>query len=554
MDFKKKTSPSVIDETLWRESEKQVSVKDELEVSCALSYFEEQRDPTGKIKKKSKEDYKHLMKIYWPYYLIPLDEEDTALGIDGMGLEKLEIFKDLTITEAQIKKELGDLEDDALFEGLMNLQAIYGKLGNKEPLDGLLSTEFTKVLIEISKFSGENGYMGVPIPPLVNSNRATEIYEKVNSYDDTVSTLKQDIDSRNDLISEMLNKKKEQITKEIQDLKQDYDQKISNLTPTIEANKQKNEADRKEDINHLKEERQKEITQTMNLIKESFKPIEGKVSFLNDLWEKDKNNVLNISDADQLVTEINGSISRFKTRINEFDTELSNINQEINKISERFAQIRQKYDGEENIVNQKYNKLNQEEDAKITALENEKDSKIQARKNVQDRIEKENNRLLHLSNSFKDKLDESISMLDTYIASDVALSEPILLNIPIWYTYVIHSKGGSRHIILPPVLLPRLLPKKINDDGLGQSDIPVKIYNGVFLEKIRDMFEEFLIHDSKAKVKMEEEIGEQDYFKVKQIRNHFIDGLDMLEGRELISGKNKEQIQTNVLDVFKFSE
>ena len=78
MEFEKKFAPSIIDQPLYNEKAEIVSVNEELEISSVLSYFEVRRDPDGKIKKKSKEDYQSLMKVYWPYYLIPLEEEDSA--------------------------------------------------------------------------------------------------------------------------------------------------------------------------------------------------------------------------------------------------------------------------------------------------------------------------------------------------------------------------------------------------------------------------------------------------------------------------------------------
>ncbi len=68
MEFEKKFSPSVIDQTLYNEKAENVSVNEEVEISSVLSYFEVRRDPDGKIKKKSKEDFQFLMKVYWPYF------------------------------------------------------------------------------------------------------------------------------------------------------------------------------------------------------------------------------------------------------------------------------------------------------------------------------------------------------------------------------------------------------------------------------------------------------------------------------------------------------
>ncbi len=554
MEFEKKVSPSVIDETLWNESESQVSVKTELEVSSVLSYFEEQRDPEGKIKKKSKEEYQYLLKIYWPFYLIPLGEEETVLGIDGMALTPYQIFKNLTINDDQINNELKSLEDDALIQGLQNLQSSYQYLGDKENVNGILPPEFTKVLIESCNFSQPEGYMGISLTPTLDESLATEIFQKVNNYANTITELKNSMDKKNQMIEQVIARKNSTITEEIKTLEGEYDKKIQDLAPIIEESKKTINAEREKEINHLKEERNMEITQTMNLIKESFKPIEGKVALLNDLWGKDKNTVLNTSESDKLLTEIKESIDRFKTRIKEFDNELTNINMEIKKIAERFTQIGQKYDKEENIVNSKHDKQIQEEEAKIASLESEKASKVQARKDVMDDLEKGKDHLYQLTASFNTQLDDSLTKLKDLIATNVALSKPIKLEVPIWMVKFLHSKGNTRYVVLPPVFLPRILPKKIIDDGLSQNEIPVKIYNELFIPHLKQMFQTFLEKDTKPKRQMEEDIGEKDFLKIKQVRNAFIDGIEMLLGRQLISTKSKEIIQANVLEAFKASE
>ncbi len=554
MEFENRISPAVVDETSWKENEEQVSVKPELEVATVLSYFEEQRDPVGKIKKKSKEQYQSLLKLYWPYYLIPLSEENSAIGIDGMALSSLELFKGLAIREEQIRNELKNLEDAALLEGLANLQEAYKSLGEKEKVKGLLSPEFTKALIDLSNYSLKEGYLGISITPVVDEDKATEIFEKVDIYVKTIAEIKGDIDKKNQMIEEALKQKKEEINGEIKALEAEYDQKINEMTPIIEENKRNINSKRQGEIAHLKEERNKEIVQTMNLIKESFKPIEAKVAFLNDLWEKDKNTVLNINESGELISEIEGSIDRFKNRIKEFDTELTNIRQEINKIAERFTQINQKYDNEENIVNSKYDKQIQEEEAKISALENEKSGKIKERQEMANKLDQQLAHLQELTDSFKEQLDQSVSDLDEYIARNTELGKPLKLEVPIWVAKFFHVKEGSRQIVLPPVFLPRIMPKKIKDDGLGQNDIPVMIYNELFIPHLKETFQKFLQEESAAKKQMEEDIGEQDYLKIKEIRNRFIDGIDMLLGRQLISAKAKEIIQANVLAAFKSFE
>lgn len=553
MTFEKKISPSVIDETLYNEKEASVTVKPELEVSSVLCYFEEQRDPTGRFKKKSKEDYRLLMKVYWPYYLIPLGE-DMAIGIDGMALDPYEVYSDLTISDADVKAELTKLDDESLFQGLMNLQNKYQKLGKMSSIAGLLKANVVKALIDLSYCSGSDSFMGINLNLMIKEGRAEEIYKTVKDYIQKIEELKNNMDKKNQTIAEVIKTKINTVLDEIKKLEEDYDKKISDLTPILEQNKTTINQNRQAEIDHLKKERENEITQTMNLIKESFKPIESKVKLVNDLWEKDKNTVLGINDPNALVSETHSSIDKFKARLSEFDDELSSIKQEISKISERFNQVNQKYDGEERIVNDKFDKQVKEEDDKMTALEVEKKSKIDARKFVQDRLDKEQNRVIHLTNAFKSKLDESNADLNAMIAKDVELAKSLILMVPIWYIILANIKSGMRSVSMPPVFLPRLLPKKINDDGLGQSEVAIKIFSQLFIEEIRDKFRTFLSSDNKAKKQLEELIGDQDYFKVKQIRNHFIDGIEMLLGRQLVSVKNKEIIQSNLLSTFKFSE
>ncbi|MHA1844533.1 MAG: hypothetical protein ACTSWE_09765 [Promethearchaeota archaeon] len=554
MEFENRTSPSVIDETSWKENEEQVSVKPELEVATVLSHFEEQREPIGKIKKKSKEQYQNLLKLYWPYYLIPLTEENSAIGIDGMALSSLELFKGLAINEEQIRNELKNLEDDALLEGLATLQEAYSVLGEKKEVNGLLNPEFTKALIDLSSYSLKEGYLGISITPVIDENDATEIFKKVDNYTRTIAELKNDIDKKNQIIEEALIQKKNKIAEEIKAFEEEYNQKVNEMTPIVEENKKNINTNRQTEIEHLKEERNKEIIQTMNLIKESFKPIEAKVAFLNDLWEKDKNTVLNMNESEELMSEIEGSINRFKDRLKEFDTELTNIRQEIHKIAERFIQINQKYENEENIVNSKYDKQIQEEDAKISALENEKSEKIKGRREMENKIDQQVARLQELTNSFKEQLDQSTSDLNEYIARNTELGKAIKLEVPIWVVKFLHVKEGSRQIVMPPVFLPRIAPKKIKDDGLGQREIPVIVYNKLFITHLKEAFQKFLQEDSDVKRQVEEDIGEQDYFKIKEIRNRFIDGIEMLLGRQLISSKSKEVIQAHVLAAFKSLE
>ncbi len=388
MEFEKKVSPSVIDQTLFSEKETSISVKPELEVSSVLNYFEERRDPDGKFKKKSRENYKYLIKIYWPYYLIPLGEAETAIGIDGMALDPHEIYSDLTITREQVERELTNLDDDAILNSLVSLQGNYQNLGETISVAGILKAEFTKSLISLANYGENEGFLGIPISQKIGNVRAEEIFNKVDNYSNRIDELKKSIDNKNNIIDLTIKKKHDTVSSEIKNLNDEYDLKLDDLKPIIEDNKNKINDNRATEIKHLQEERQTEVAQTMNLIKESFKPIENKVKLINDLWEKDKNNVLGIVDADTLVSEVHSSIEMFKARNSEFEKELTNIDQEIRTIAGRFLQINQKFDNEESIVNEKFDKQIQEEDDKITALENERKDKIQAREDIQDKLKR----------------------------------------------------------------------------------------------------------------------------------------------------------------------
>ena len=50
---------------------------------------------------------------------------------------------------------------------------------------------------------------------------------------------------------------------------------------------------------------------------------------------------------------------------------------------------------------------------------------------------------------------------------------------------------------------------------------------------------------------MLETIGDENCFKEKIIRNKFIDGFEMLLGRQLINQKNKDILQTNLMAAIK---
>ncbi len=556
MEFENKIAPSVIDETLYKEAEKSISVKSELEICSVLSYFEERRDPDGKFKKKSKESYKTLLKVYWPFYLIPLSENETAIGIDAMQLDHHEIITELNIADDQIKNDLDNLDDDALFNGLENLKSIYKDPGKSSSIAGIINPELTKALIELANFSENKGFLGIPITPLLDETKAETLFNIINNYSKIIEDIKADLDNKNKIIGEIIQNKTNLISTKITNHENEYNKKIGDLKPFFDEFKREMNEKSKAELDQLKQEKEIEVNQTMNLIKEAFKPIANKITFLNDLWEKDKNSVLAITGNDKaLISEINTSIDRFKARISEFDKELTNINQEINKISERFTQINQKYTNEEKVIEGKYNGLIKEEDNKRIVLENERDSKINDLKSVQDRLKSEQNSLLILTDKFKEALDQASNGLNEKIAKFVTLDKPILLQIPIWFTsLLLEKKNTTRNIVLPPVFLPRILPKKIQDDGLGQREIPIKIYHSLFLTEIKEKFGGFLSEMSDAKKQMDADIGEDDYFKLKEIRNNFIDGMEMFIGRQLILPKNKELIQTNVLSSFKFSE
>jgi len=509
---------------------KWLPIKKSFEIATILTYLESIRNKGGGfLFKKSAEHIKFISVFYWPFTLIRRNDTGKYVFFDRLGFFS-ETFQyhimpptDICIKEIS-KNQPGSAEVEIFIDILKSCEKNLGSFPSVTPykIQGCLAHEdLMKDLLATFSSISHSTVSGHILSPRITM-------EQLKSELETLFKLKEscqnDIIQLNNVLAQIevvTNKWIEYLTKQQMQVREDFDKKIAEIRPDVEANVR---------------DYQQKLNYELHSIEMSMAPmistLESQISRLRmeeEMYKKQE----------ETYKKINPAAAEGARKMKD------NTKKIREKTEDQLKKVIENKKRQINMITDNYNKLIEKEWERISSLEHEKD-------NIFNLLEHKKTEISKLVNNLRDEISKlvksktstigSIEEVGAHIPSEIEkqFGECFHLLMPLIIACLEGEK--SRYVILPPLVIKEKGTLQITKGLFGGIALPLEPITERFEKIAKKRFEEMLKADSN----LEKEISTMglvnDILHLKETKELLAEGLKELRNLSLINDKQFQEI------------
>jgi predicted nucleic acid-binding Zn-ribbon protein len=516
---------------------------EDMEFAAIMCIAEAKRKKQGLLGATA-EKLASISKLHYPLWAIPWS--DNCLLLEGMGTISSNVLrlkppdvenfienlrKARTSKEPYLNTLRSHLETFSAFASQTELP-VKGLVKNKELLHDILN-----YLKDSQTKTDSSVFQTSLIQPTINKGDAVEIVDEIlGRYNELQSEIK-GLQFATRKINDESNWHVNKLKQELQEIQEDFEERISNTKSEVNERRKELETERNEKIERITAAKDQEISAKTS----EKKILENELTRL----EQDKSEYKTRKDLRKSKRDKVGQ-ARWDARLRNVQRRISVLKRKISTLSDTVARAEEKAEKAKRKVCSAYEKLIEEEEQKILVLETSRDAKV----------EKQNEEIQALNQTtlaITDKIERLISQMK---ACSLALAEatipwkieiPTLISVPF---YAIQYKVGSetRRVFRSPVIVQdfqgllmkirRTLRTYSLEARLGSLLRP----RSKGLETIFDSYERKMNYDKEARIMLDQLCISRNLLASTDFKEKIRSGLEGLEFEGWIKADEKKTI------------
>lgn len=420
----------------------------EFERAAILCLSETRRKKPG-ILSGSRERISCISKLYYPFWGVPWN--DRCIVIDGLGILSSETEHNVIPDVLGFTEDLarGSSSIDLFLEVLKRHSATFGRFASSRRLrlrgvvDGsLVRKPILTVLGERRRINNEESTDGSFVPPMVSDVEAEErAQELVKQWE----ILNGEVDSLYYAI-EALNREtehhKEKISIEIEEIRRDYDSRISRIKRQVDRRVKSLIKKKEKDEARIEKACERQLERLLREKSRLEQRIERLTASLNGALKARKR--LKSRYPRRSTTRIDNTIAKYRGEIRVLKEKISGITkQEAEERKETLRRLRE--------VGEKYRSMIGEELEKLEILKEARKLELSEKGELMSRIDRDSSGIESQIRELIVKKDEEISALEG-LAVPVGVDETLLIGVP-FYFVIFETQRRVRAEIYPPMIV-----------------------------------------------------------------------------------------------------
>ncbi len=524
----------------------------DVEIASIFSLLEDVRNRGGGLlRKRSEEELTGIIRVLWPFWMVPYIDGDSIVVLDAMSTG----FLSLEINRTSVMgKDERLLETNNAHEFVTAIEKLLSDSKNETleefPLYGFLDPEVVKeieVCLSHSKLSEAKEY--IIVSPLISQSQAIEnrnvflgLIEELNRYNKKLM-------KKNNLVVSITEKWIKRIQEKIGETKEAYRIKMEETRKDVEK--------QIEILLRLRDDELKNvdaclIEEDKNLvleIKNLFGPL---IEVLEDVALKSTEEIeRKMNNQNDILERINGRIEKI-TNVSEYMNKtkkiVENISKSIKKIDSTIEKMAKRTGIEKDSIIQNFEDKIVEQNSRIERLKEEFENVLDKQQALMDKASNALHELRELFQSERKEIDQLLKKLNSLIIkSPNKIFSPSIFYVPI-YISKFEDLKKERFFIVPPLLL---LKSRTPICNLGQKTLPLDLPTSLFLETIIKSVETLINENKELRFELEKGFKETNLIGSKKTEKHLHKGLKNLLRMNILNEKNFQILNARTTGIFR---
>ncbi len=528
----------------------------DVEIASVFCLLEDIRDRGGGfLWKKPEEALRGIVRVLWPFWIVPFEDGDRGVIVDAMSMAPLQIrtkrYSALDKADNFLKINSVDVFVNSLEDLILDLES---EKSEEFPLYGFLVPELVKDL-EISFSQARVGETKdyVVVRPLVTRTQTVENKTVFMKLIQDLETSSQRLMEKENFLTLITEKWLKVINEKMVETRESYRVKIEETVKDVEKQ-----------IGILLQLREEELKKLdawfaeadKNLIleiKELFGPL---IEVLEDVALKSTEEIgKSIDEKISVLEVIEGRIQKLANvseYMNKTKKLVENISKSIKKIDSTIEKINKKIEVDKNSILKDFDRKIMEQNSRVDSLKEEAKDVLSKQQFLMDRITSKLQELRQLIQRERKEVDRLLKLLTSLIIKlPDKIFSPSLFYIPL-YIGKFEDTKQERFFVVPPLVL--LKSNETISCDFGQKTLPLDLPNPAFLEAVKRKAET-LINDSKElKLEILKGFKKSNLINSQQIETSVYEGLNNLLRLNILTEKDFQILKARAKEVFRTEE
>nr|MDO8081538.1 hypothetical protein [Candidatus Freyarchaeota archaeon] len=524
----------------------------DVEIASVFSLLEDVRNRGGGLlRKKPEEELTGVIRVLWPFWILPYNDGDKVVVVDAMSAGFLRIKVKRSQAMENVKSLLKVKDVDAFVTAFENLLLdSKNEIVEEFSLHGFLDPEVVKnmeICLSQAKLSETKGYV-VP-RPLINPKRALESKKGFSGLVEELNKHYQKLVENDNLIASTAEKWLKKIQEKMVEIKETYQIKIEETTKDVEKQIENLMQFREEELKNIDawftEEDKNLVLEIKNLFGPLLEVLEDVALKSTEEIEKRVDTRISLSE---IIDERIEKLANVAEYMDKTKKVVENISKSIKKIDSTIEKITKKTEADKTLVIQDFDKKIVEQNSRIDKLKEELEDAISTQQELMNKV---TTTLKELRESCKKKLeeiDELIKRLNSQIIkSPEKTYSPSIFYVPL-YISKFQDLKKERFYVVPQLLL---LKSKAPNCDFGQKTLPLDLPNSQLFETIKERVEKLINENKELRTEIEKGFNKTNLINSQQIETCIYDGLDNLLSLNILNEKNFQTLKARVADIFR---
>ncbi len=390
-----------------------------------------------------------MSKVYYPIWCIPHGKK--SFLIDGMKLVSGNVSSlkppDPEALAETIKRSAR--EQEQYVSALRSEAAVFNRFSTQKQITiaGYVSDKET--VLDLTSFLRETKTIAVSstpwpdyfLPLRIDKENAIRIAEEILENLATLQVQIKGLQYAMEVVAEETRAHGDRLEKELKEIQDDFNQRISILSVTVREKTSKLEDERSSEISRITKNNDARIEETLAEKQELEKQL---IRLEQDKTEYEKRRDLRRAKKDK------PGEARWNVRVRQVKKQFSSVNGKVKSLSDRMTKTQKETEKATKKLNERYSKLIGEEKMRIVSLEKSRDLKIQEKNAETEELQEKTQVLTKNINGLIAQITLSMSEIEETMVPWETVS-PMLIGVPI-YLAGLQIDSEKKYLMFEPVI------------------------------------------------------------------------------------------------------
>lgn len=487
-----------------------------------------------------------ISKVYYPIWCVP--QAKKSFLIDGMKL----VSGSVSLLKPPDPEALAETirrsarEQEQYISALRSEAAAFNRFSTQKQITiaGYLSDK--DIILDLTNFLKETKAIAVSstpwpesfLPLRIDKENAIKIAEEILESLTTMQVQVKGLKYANEVVVEETRAHGERLEKELHEIQDDFNHRISILSVTVREKTTKLEDERSSEISRMTKNNDARIEETLAEKQELEKQL---IRLEQDKTEYEKRRDLRRAKKDK------PGEARWNVRVRQVKKQFSSVKGKVKSLSDRMTQTQKETEKATKKLNERYSKLIDEEKMKIASLENSRDLKIQEKDAETEELQEKTQALTKNINSSIAQITESMSEIEETMGPWETVS-PMLIGVPI-YVAGLQINREKKYLMFAPVIAQGYkgfalrIGTAIGVSGLGSRIASFLRLRSKAIEKLVSLLREALENDKELETDVDKLAAANNLIALGDFEKRLKKGLEELENEGWIKPNEKVAVQ-----------